>query len=340
MGKRSVYNLPGLAPEGAVAPDLVKAGNLFFTSGVRGIDRKTGEMPDDPAKQFMNAWHNLAALVEGAGLTTDNIGLVTNFIDSQDYRAHINTGWLELFPSADNRPARKTTSYPLPDGTGVELQAYGVISEKRQRVEVKGLTHRDPLPNAVRMADYVFTSVIVPWDLSTSEPVIGEDAQTDQCFDNMRILMEEAGGTVDDVVLQWVYLNDFAYQPYMVDVYLEAWPIGQYQAARKTFRYPMGGHPVHRPHRRRAQQSRDPRARAPRPDPHGHPHRRPLLLLGRVGRRPGQRRQARARRGRTRPGPLRHPQRQDPRRGRRHVRRRHRPHDPARPGLQRPRRRR
>jgi enamine deaminase RidA (YjgF/YER057c/UK114 family) len=37
-----------------------------------------------------------------------------------------------------------------------------------------------------------------------------------------------------------VYLNDFAYQPYMVDVYLEAWPIEQYQAARKTFRYPMG----------------------------------------------------------------------------------------------------
>jgi 2-iminobutanoate/2-iminopropanoate deaminase len=57
----------------------------------------------------------------------------------------------------------------------------------------------------------------------------------------MRILMEAAGGTIDDVVLQWVYLNDFAYQPYMVDVYLEAWPIDQYQAARKTFRYPMGG---------------------------------------------------------------------------------------------------
>ena len=53
--------------------------------------------------------------------------------------------------------------------------------------------------------------------------------------------MEAAGGTVDDIALQWVYLNDFAYQPYMVDIYLEAWPIGQYQAARKTFRYPMGG---------------------------------------------------------------------------------------------------
>jgi len=241
MAQRTAYNLPGLSSAGAVAPDLVQCGNLFFTSGIRGVNVSTGEMPDDPAEQFLNAWHNLATLVEGAGLSTDNIGLVTNFIDSQDYRAHINTGWLELFPNRDNRPARKTTSFPLAHGVGVELQAYGVVDHRRTCVEVKGLTHRDPLPNAARLGDYVFTSVIVPWDLSTSEPVIGEDAQTDQCFDNMRIVMEEAGGTIDDVVLQWVYLNDFAYQPYMVDVYLEAWPVGQYQAARKTFRYPMGG---------------------------------------------------------------------------------------------------
>src|SRR6266581_2440075 len=240
MAARTVYNLPGLSADGAAAPDLVKCGNLFFTSGIRGINRRTGEQPDDPAEQFLNAWHNLAALVEGAGLSTDNIGLVTNFIDSQDYRAHINTGWLELFPTQDNRPARKTTSYPLAEGIGVELQAFGVQNQRRACIEVKGLTHRDPLPNAVRMGDYVFSSVIVPWDLSTSEVVVGEDAQTDQCFDNMRILMEQAGGSIDDVVLQWVYLNDFAYQPYMVDVYLEAWPVGQYQAARKTFRYPMG----------------------------------------------------------------------------------------------------
>ena len=53
--------------------------------------------------------------------------------------------------------------------------------------------------------------------------------------------MELAGGGVDDVVLQWVYLNDFDYQPYMVDVYVDTWPVDQYQAARKTFRYPMGG---------------------------------------------------------------------------------------------------
>ena len=241
LNRRTTTRLPGLSAPDATAPDLVQVGGMFFTSGVRGIDLETGVMPADPAEQFLNAWRNLRTLVEAAGLSTDDVGIVTNFIDSQDFRPHINTGWLELFPDPDNRPARKTTSYPLPPGEGVELHAIGVAGQKRQRIEVPGLTHRDPLPNGVRMGDYVFSSVIVPWDLSTSLPVVGEDAQTDQCFDNMRVFMEHAGGTVDDVVLQWVYLNDFAYQPYMVDVYLEAWPIDQYQAARKTYRYPMGG---------------------------------------------------------------------------------------------------
>ncbi len=90
------------------------------------------------------------------------------------------------------------------------------------------------------MGDYFFSSVIVPWDLSTSDLVIGEEEQTDQCFDNMQEFMRVAGGTPADIALQWIYLNDFAYQPYMVDVYIDAWPIGDYQAARKTFRYPMG----------------------------------------------------------------------------------------------------
>jgi 2-iminobutanoate/2-iminopropanoate deaminase len=243
--KRKATNLPGLSPSGAnaegVAPDLVQVGNLFFTSAIRGVDLSTGRLGETPEQQFALAWRNMRALVEHAGLSTDNIGLVTNFLDSQDYRAHINPGWLELFPDENNRPARKTTAYPLPAGEAVELQAYGVVGGRRQRLEVEGLAHRDPLPNGVRIGDYVFSSVIVPQDLATAKTVEGPEAQTDQCFDNMRVFMEKAGGGVNDVVLQWVYLSDFKYQPYMVDVYLKAWPEGSYQAARKTFRYPMNG---------------------------------------------------------------------------------------------------
>ena len=238
--RRKAFNLPGLTPAGAVAPDLVQVGNLFFTSGVRGVDLETGKLGETPEEQFTLAWRNLGRLVQGAGLSIDNISLVTNFIDSQDYRPFINPGWQALFPD-ENRPARKTTSYPLLEGEAVELQAFGVVGGQRQIIQVEGLAHRDPLPNGVRMGDYVFSSVIVPQDLTTAKTVEGPEAQTDQCFDNMRVFMEKAGGGVEDVVLQWVYLNDFNYQPHMVDVYLKAWPVGGYQAARKTFRYPMNG---------------------------------------------------------------------------------------------------
>jgi 2-iminobutanoate/2-iminopropanoate deaminase len=237
---RKTFNLPGLAPAGAVAPDLVQVGNLFFTSAVRGVDLTTGRLGGTPEEQFTLAWRNLRSLVEGAGLSLDNVGLVTNFLDSQDYRSFINPGWLELFPTED-RPARKTTAYPLPEGEAVELQAFGVIGAQRQIIQVDGLAHRDPLPNGVRLGDYVFSSVIVPQDLVTTKMVEGPEAQTDKCFDNMRVFMEKAGGGVEDVVLQWVYLSDFNYQSYMVDVYLKAWPVVGYQAARKTFRYPMNG---------------------------------------------------------------------------------------------------
>jgi len=238
--QRKAFNLPGLAPAGSVAPDLVQVGNLFFTSGIRGVDLTTGKLGESAEEQFMLAWRNLRQLVEGAGLSLDNVGLVTNFLDTQDYRQYINPGWLELFPN-DNRPARKTTAYPLPAGEAVALQAYGVVGGRREIIQVEGLAHRDPLPNGVRIGDYVFSSVIVPQDLATAKTVEGPEAQTDQCFDNMRVFMEKAGGGVEDVVLQWVYLNDFEYQKYMVDVYLKAWPEGGYQSARKTFRYPMNG---------------------------------------------------------------------------------------------------
>jgi enamine deaminase RidA (YjgF/YER057c/UK114 family) len=338
MSNRNTYQLPGLAVPGAVAPDLVRIEPLFFTSGIRGVNLRSGELPEDPAQQFKNAWRNLSALVEGAGLSTDNVGLVTSFIDSQNYRAHINTGWLALFPDRDNRPARKTTAFPLPAGVAVELQAYGVSNQTRKCVEVRGLSHRDPLPNAVRMGEYIFTSVIVPWDLSTSEPVVGEDAQTDQCFDNMRIIMEEAGGSIDDVVLQWVYLNDFAYQPYMVDVYLEAWPSDQYQAARKTFRYPMGGQIQIQciGHISGRRSNHEIPGHPSRSDSDGRSHWWPLRLVGRVWCRCGEPGHPGASRRCRRPGILRTPQSAHPCRSRWHVGGRHWPRHRPGPGLQRP----
>ena len=44
-------------------------------------------------------------------------------------------------------------------------------------------------------------------------------AQTQQCIDNIRALIEEAGGTLDDVVKCTVYVTDRAYWQAMNEVY-------------------------------------------------------------------------------------------------------------------------
>src|SRR5207244_2200396 len=67
--RRKTFNLPGLAPAGSVAPDLVQVGNLFFTSAVRGVNLATGRLGETPEEQFTLAWRNLRSLVEGAGLS-------------------------------------------------------------------------------------------------------------------------------------------------------------------------------------------------------------------------------------------------------------------------------
>jgi 2-iminobutanoate/2-iminopropanoate deaminase len=200
----------GKAPAGAdPTTALVQMGDLVNSTGILGIDPKTGALGGTPEEQFHLAFQNLATLMDKAGLHTDNVGLVSVFIPGPDYRNFINPGWLEVFPDENNRPARKTNHVKLPEGVFVQLQIAGVAGGKRQRLEVQGLAHRDPLPNGVKIGTRTF--------------------------------MELAGASMDNVVHMWVFLSNFDFQKAMVDVWVKTWPKDGDRPARKTLRYPMGG---------------------------------------------------------------------------------------------------
>jgi 2-iminobutanoate/2-iminopropanoate deaminase len=232
----------GKAPAGAdPTTALVQSGDLVNSTGILGIDPKTGALGGTPEEQFHLAFQNLATLMEKAGLHTDNVGLVSVFIPGPDYRNFINPGWLEVFPDENNRPARKTNHVKLPEGVFVQLQVAGVAGGKRQRLEVQGLAHRDPLPNGVKIGNMVYSSVIVPQDLTTSRNVEGEIPQIEQAFSNTKTFMDLAGASLDNVVHMWVFLSNFDFQKAMVDVWVKTWPRDGDRPARKTLRYPMGG---------------------------------------------------------------------------------------------------
>jgi len=227
----------GLDPE----PMALRMGDLVFTNGIAGVDPLTGALPSTPEAQFAQAYKNLEALLASAGVGTAGIGLVTVFIPGGDYRQYINAGWLELFPDEADRPARKTNHVNLPEGVFVQLQAQGVAGARRQLVGIPGLSHRDPLPMGCRVGDLFFTSVMTPQDPADGKNAVGPVPQIERCFENIDLILQQAGGSLDSALHLWVFMSDFTYQPDMVTEWVRRWPTAGDRPARKTLRYALGG---------------------------------------------------------------------------------------------------
>ncbi|HWP57569.1 MAG TPA: RidA family protein [Candidatus Acidoferrales bacterium] len=234
--ERQAFYLPKTEAQTDV-PAAVRAGNLFFSSSITAKDPETGKLAGDGARQFDLAFRNLRAAVENAGLTADDIAHVTVFIPDASGRQLINKPWLEMFPDEHNRPARKTTTYPLPQGQLVQLQAFAVAGGRRQPLEIPGLAHRDPLPMGARAGKMVYSSVIGGQDPKTNKQVAGVKPQIDQAFQNMKALVEQAGGTTDNIGHVWVFMRDREDQPAMVDTWLKMFPEDGNRPARKTIMY-------------------------------------------------------------------------------------------------------
>ncbi|HTE83893.1 MAG TPA: heme-binding protein, partial [Dehalococcoidia bacterium] len=229
-----------LTIEGSVkgtAPAGTRFGDLVFSSTIVGIDPKTGLLGEGPEQQLEFAYQNMRGLCNSAGVTTDNIAHVTNFIRDPSMRAYLNKPWLAMFPDENNRPARKTTAYEMPGNQLIVLQMLAVAGQKRERLELPGRGHRDPLPNGVKLGNMVYSSVLTGQDPATGKNIEDPKAAIDQCFNSQLDLLRLGGGSDDNILHHWVFMSDFDFQPYMVDVYLQHFPEFGNRPARKTVRY-------------------------------------------------------------------------------------------------------
>src|SRR5258708_15907993 len=82
-----------------------RIGSMIYTSGVPGIDRKTGQPAAGPERQFAAAFENLTALLEAAGAGPQSGGLLTVLIPHPTNRSYINKEWLRPYPGT-HPPAR------------------------------------------------------------------------------------------------------------------------------------------------------------------------------------------------------------------------------------------
>jgi 2-iminobutanoate/2-iminopropanoate deaminase len=108
----------------AIGPysQAIASGDLLFCSGQLGLDPVTGELADGVEAQAERAMRNLAAVLDAAGCTFDDVVKTTIFLADMADFATVNAIYGRHVP--DPPPARSTVQVAaLPKGGRVEIEA-------------------------------------------------------------------------------------------------------------------------------------------------------------------------------------------------------------------------
>ena len=99
-------------------------GHLVFTSGQIPVDPATGEIPEGIAAQAERSCRNVAAVLEAAGTSMENVVKTTCFLADMADFADFNAVYETYFVS---KPARSCVAVKqLPKGVLCEIEAIAV----------------------------------------------------------------------------------------------------------------------------------------------------------------------------------------------------------------------
>ncbi|HWP56889.1 MAG TPA: RidA family protein [Candidatus Acidoferrales bacterium] len=112
----------------------------------------------------------------------------------------------------------------------------------KRKVITAGLPHhRNPIPTAIRIGSMVFTSAVGGQDPVTHETPEDPEKQVENCFKTIRRIMEEAGGTTDDIAKMTVYLKDMKYREYVNREWLKMFPDENDRPVRHAMKADLAG---------------------------------------------------------------------------------------------------
>ena len=108
---RQIVFTPNAAKPPATYSQAVKAAGLVFVSGTAPTDPVTGQIKGTTIQeQTHQCLNNIAAILEEAGSSLDQIVSVTVILADEDDFAGMNEEWLRWFPS--DPPARQGAKLP------------------------------------------------------------------------------------------------------------------------------------------------------------------------------------------------------------------------------------
>lgn len=220
------------AADGKTAGRLVRVGGMLFSSSITGLDVANGLLSSDPFEQVAWAFTNMRSLLDLAGASVDDVGLVTVCIADSGLAAHVEHCWRAQWPGARSQPALKINEYALPSGEVVQIQIVGVSGQQRQRIKLPGFADAPPL--GVRLGDVVFSAPIDGRDPATGQRSADRVTQMRQAFRNLESFIQRAGGSKVDLIHVYIFVSGRDDQLDMLDVWLEEFPTDGDRPARKA----------------------------------------------------------------------------------------------------------
>lgn len=127
---RDIIFAANAAPPPPTYSQAVRAGGLVFVSGTGPVDPATGQISgktiQDQTKQCLT---NIAAILEAAGSSLDNIVSATVILADEDDFAGMNEEWLRWFPA--NPPARQGAKLPVRvEGLKISIAAIALLNSE------------------------------------------------------------------------------------------------------------------------------------------------------------------------------------------------------------------
>jgi len=111
----------------------------------------------------------------------------------------------------------------------------------RRSIEVPGLRHNAPIPQASVVGNLLVSGGISPVDPQTGATPDETDQQVALAFANVRRVLAAAGGTPEDVVKCTVFVRDKAIRPVVNKYWVEMFPDAASRPARHTLSTDLQG---------------------------------------------------------------------------------------------------
>ena len=112
---------------------------------------------------------------------------------------------------------------------------------RRQVIDLSGMGHRAPISLGVRIDNVLYTSGISGRDTEKDEMPEDATGQAKCMFHNIRLMMEAAGGSTDDIIYMQLRLKNRALREFVDPEWLAMFPDPEDRPARNAEATELGG---------------------------------------------------------------------------------------------------